>query len=233
MIRNIIVVHIIPAHTVSDQLADACLDQAEKDRAARFKDSRHGQLWSGYRAALRIALGARLGLRPNLVPLRLDPHGKPCLCPPFDSLHFNLSHCDEMALIALSENGPIGIDLESRDRAQGLLECEAGFCHPQEIARLPEEGSQRAMSLLEIWTAKEACLKAIGTGLLTPPEQVRIVGSDDNFIAITPDGTTHALTRLEHPSLRNHVAHLCALQTIPGVEMVMTLPMEMHPLPSD
>jgi len=228
MSRQSIEVHLVPAGSVPSDQADACLSDEEKERAMRFKEDRHRQLWTGYRAALRILLGARLGLHANSVPLILDDHGKPRLAPPFGDLHFNLSHCDELALIAVSNDGPVGVDLEAITRAEGLIECESSFCHPEEIPQLPFDPTSRCLHLLELWTAKEAYLKGIGSGLLMPPQQVRIHWSGQSAVASSPDSVEGWLVRLEHPLLAGHVAHLCALQPITTLEMVSSLPMRDH-----
>lgn len=228
MSRQSIEVHLIPAGSVPADQAEECLSPGEMERAMRFKDDRHRELWSGYRAALRLLLGAHLGLHANSVPLILDDHGKPCLAPPFGDLHFNLSHSDDLALIAVSNDGPVGVDLEAITRAAGLIECESSFCHEEEFTQLPAEPTPRSIRLLELWTAKEAYLKGIGTGLLTPPQQVRIHWSGAGALATSPDSADGWLIRLEHPLLAGHVAHLCALQPITTVEMVSSLPMRDH-----
>lgn len=167
-------VHVIRPGSISPERVAACLTDEEKARAARFKFEKDATQWAACRAGLREILGRALGLPSAEVPLILSETGKPELAPPHGHLHFNLSHCDGLALVALSENGPVGIDLEPRDRAASLLECETSFCHPDEIVALPAHPAKRAPQLLRIWTAKEAILKALGTGLSHPPESVTI-----------------------------------------------------------
>jgi 4'-phosphopantetheinyl transferase len=122
-----------------------------------------------------MTLGRLLGLSPKEVPIVLSEFGKPLLAPPYAGLHFNLTHSNGLALIALSVDGPVGIDLERKCRGAKLFDCESTFCHPQEIENLPGDSHLRAAQLLQIWTHKEAVLKALGTGLSHPPEQVRIL----------------------------------------------------------
>ncbi|RYD48437.1 MAG: 4'-phosphopantetheinyl transferase superfamily protein, partial [Verrucomicrobiaceae bacterium] len=157
----------IPAEEVA-----TCLTEEEKARAARFKFERDASQWAETRAGMRQILGQALGLAPIEVPLVTSPNGKPLLAAPHGQLHFNLSHCEGLAILALSEAGPVGIDLEPCQRAGDVLECEASFCHPEEIRGLPPVPEERAKQLLRIWTAKEAILKALGTGLSHPPESV-------------------------------------------------------------
>ena len=108
--------------------------------------------------------------------------------------------------------GPLGIDLEPVDRAACLLECESSFCHPDEIVALPAQPADRARQLLRIWTAKEAILKALGTGLTHPPEAVTIRFEGDTGRATTDihlqgieDFRFH---ELRHPALEGFQAVL-------------------------
>jgi 4'-phosphopantetheinyl transferase len=169
-----VIVHVIRPGSISPERVAACLTGEEKARAARFKFEKDAVQWSACRAGLREILGRALGLHPADVSLIFSETGKPALASPHQRLHFNLSHCDGLAVVALSENGPVGIDVEPLDRAESLLECETSFCHPDEIVALPLRREERARQLLRIWTAKEAILKALGTGLTHPPEAVTI-----------------------------------------------------------
>ncbi|MES2439183.1 MAG: 4'-phosphopantetheinyl transferase superfamily protein [Verrucomicrobiota bacterium] len=154
----------------------------------------------------------------------LEEFGKPILAPPHHWLHFNLSHCNDLAAIAICAYGPVGIDLESMNRAEGLLECETSFCHPEEIADLPGEASARAFQLLRIWTAKEAVLKALGTGLSHPPEEVRIRFGLPTSTAVSKtlllginDQRLHSL---EDPALTEHQAVVSAPKSVMEIEIL-------------
>ena len=175
MITGEVIIHVIRPADRSAEEAGALLTAEERERAARFRFEKDATHWMACRAAMRQILGDTMGLRPLEVPLITAAYGKPMLPAPHDTLHFNLSHCADLALLALTEVGPVGIDLEQKARAPELLECETSFCHPMEITALPKDSAARAAALLDIWTAKEAALKALGTGLSHPPESVRIL----------------------------------------------------------
>lgn len=154
------------------------LSPAERDRAESFRFRADALRWISYRSSMRAILGECLGLPPAEVPILISETGKPLLDVPHQNLHFSLSHTNHLAILALSNKGPVGVDLESLDRAADLLECETAFCHPLEIAALPKETNARQDRLLQLWTMKEAVLKAVGTGFLVPPESVRIEACD-------------------------------------------------------
>lgn len=218
---NLISVFVVSAFSHD---ASTCLSQDEQVRAGRFKQEQDARRWASYRAALRHILGAILGLAPAKVEFILNPSGKPELPPPFDALHFNLSHCEDLAVIALSDKGPVGIDVESNNRAVDLLECESTFCHPSEVTLLPLDRNERAIALLDLWTAKEAFLKAIGTGLSSPPEDIQIHYEGDSLIAVPRDRASQPVVRLRHPGLKHHSVHLCALRPIDSIEILTGLP---------
>lgn len=150
------------------------LDPAEQSRARSFAFARDGLLWMSHRVALRSILAQHLDTPPESVGLACDPTGKPHLADTPCPLHFNLSHAGHFLAVVISTQGPVGVDLEPRCRAAELLGCEDSFCHPLELRTLPDEPTSRSDRLLELWTAKEAVLKAVGTGMLHPPQEIRI-----------------------------------------------------------
>lgn len=185
----------------------------EIKRASSFRHADDASRWAFCRSTLRRTLGELLGHAPNDVPVATRENGKPCLSRPFDYLHFNLSHCAELALIAIGMDGPVGIDVEPSARAKDLLGCEDSFCHPDEIAELPASENERATRLLELWTAKEALLKALGTGLAHPPESIRLHldGAKIRVSAETlpPGLENHAISRLGQDLPRGFTAAVC------------------------
>ncbi|MES2475357.1 MAG: 4'-phosphopantetheinyl transferase superfamily protein [Verrucomicrobiota bacterium] len=187
-----VIVHLIRPRAISDHVARTGVTADELERARRFRFPADAARWLAFRSQLRSLLAEETGTAPLALPILLSSHGKPLLAPPFDALHFNLSHGDDLGLLAISRDGPVGIDLEPFARASGLLGCEASFCHPLEIAALPASPEQRARQLLKIWTAKEAVLKSLGTGLIHPPETLRIAFDATGWTAI-PDTSLPAL----------------------------------------
>ncbi len=184
----------------------------EQERAGRFRFEADRRRWSACRSALREILAHELGMTAKDVPIVIDSMGKPMLAAPWQDLHFNLSHCDGLAVVALSRDAPVGIDIEHETRAAALPECETSFCHPAELASLPDKTPDRAIALLDLWTAKEALLKALGTGLTSAPEKLRIDfttcpfrAAADPFEARIPEQRLHPLV---HPLLKGYRGHL-------------------------
>jgi len=196
----------------------ACLSPAEREQAERFRFEKDAVHWRACRAALRVVLGQVLGIPPEAVAFEFGEFGKPSLSPKQGELHFNLSHCRDLALIALCRDGAVGVDLEPADRATSLLGCEDAFCHPDEIADLPAVEEPRAAMLMEIWTKKEALLKALGTGFSLAAQSVSVTepplsyASDSRFRELR-------LHRLAHSTLAQHFAWLAAPASIDRIEV--------------
>lgn len=119
------------------------------------------------RGQLRAVLGAYLGLPADAVVLVEGEHGRPELAEPLDrSLQFNWSHSGDAALIALARGCVPGVDIEQlrpRPRAMQLAE---RFFHPEEVAALLAlDPSDQERAFLQLWTSKEATLKAMGRGI--------------------------------------------------------------------
>ena len=202
---------------IPEEKTAICLSAAEQEQANRFhfeKDARH---WRACRTALRCILGEALQTDPARLLFDPGPHGKPHLPPPHHGLHFNLSHCRDLALVALCRVGPVGIDIEPAKRTPSLLDCESAFCHPDEIARLPPSPDERAARLLELWTSKESLLKALGTGLSLAPESVSLASENRSDHPLLKDFRIHLL---DHPRLLQHVARLAAPQDIAGIRVL-------------
>ncbi len=203
-----VIVHVIDP---AAEPAEYPLSDAEEALASRFRFEKDARHWRACRTALRRILGGTLGISPAAVALRNGEHGKPFLCEPHAHLHFNLSHCRDLALLVLGTDGPLGIDLEPGDRGKSLLGCESSFCHPAELAELPTGEEARARALLDLWTSKEALLKALGTGMSLAPETIHARGKD-------PRLENFRLRHLEHPALAGHVARLAAPLAVETVD---------------
>jgi 4'-phosphopantetheinyl transferase len=122
---------------------------------------------SRQRQPLRKLLGTYLGLPEQAVSLIDGEHGRPDLAPPWNQfLQFNWSHTVDKAIIAVARGITPGVDIERirpRPRAMPLAE---RFFHPEEIAALRALGkSERELAFLQLWTGKEAILKALGRGV--------------------------------------------------------------------
>ncbi|MCD4747949.1 MAG: 4'-phosphopantetheinyl transferase superfamily protein [Thermoanaerobaculales bacterium] len=150
------------------------LDREERVRAERFTVDHPRRVFVAARAALRLFLGQELGADPATLKFSFGPHGKPRLDPPED-LHFNLSHSGVTVVMALAHGVEIGIDVEELRPTVSTLRLARRFFAPSEAAAVEAEGdSERVRTFFHCWTAKEAVLKATGSGLTVPIHEVEV-----------------------------------------------------------
>ena len=87
-------------------------------------------------------------------------HGKPAIVGRPD-IHFNMSHCREAALCALSDK-PVGVDVESIGRYNESL--VRYTMNDDELAQI-QQSDRPDVAFIRLWTQKEAVLKLSGTGI--------------------------------------------------------------------
>jgi len=138
------------------------LSVEERERAARFHFEKDSRAYVVSHAILRKLLGHWMGTDPAALAFQHGVKGKPFL---LAGPEFNVSHSAHLALVALSLDRAVGVDIEQiRDRA-----CDAGltafFSPPEveELESLPE--NDRLCGFFAGWTRKEAFLKARGDGI--------------------------------------------------------------------
>ncbi|WP_051294124.1 4'-phosphopantetheinyl transferase family protein [Pseudoduganella violaceinigra] len=140
------------------------LDDAERQRAGEFRAAAAQRRYVLARAALRCLLGDALGCGPAQVMLRTGKYGKPALAG-VQGLWFNVAHSGDYALIALSSQGPVGIDIEWQDERLRAAEEEA----------LTVRERAAPMDFFARWVGKEAVLKAIGVGIGTYLQELSVL----------------------------------------------------------
>jgi 4'-phosphopantetheinyl transferase len=140
------------------------LSEDEREQAARFRFERHRLRYIAGRAQLRMLLARYLDASPAELVFSYGLNGKPSL--PAPAPHFNLSHSGALALYAVTADAEVGVDVELYDPSFPNLGIPERFFAPDEVRALralPEELQPRGF--LELWTRKEAFIKARGDGL--------------------------------------------------------------------
>lgn len=141
----------------------------ELARAGRFHFEHDARRYRASHSALRQLLARRTGLAPQALCFDQGTYGKPRLAaaqPP----HFNLSHSGGWALIGICASAPIGVDIEAARAMDDLLALAEHNFSPREFEALRGQPQDRQpQAFLRCWTRKEACLKALGSGLSVEP----------------------------------------------------------------
>lgn len=151
-----------------------CLSQQEVERAKRLRQPLHGRRNRVARAMLRHLLAhLTMGQAAELT-WQIGPHGKPHLAGQPARLHFNLSHSGAWALLATSASVELGVDLEELAARAHLVNMASRILCPEERAALERVELDASDTLLTAWVRKEACLKALGTGLIREMDTVAL-----------------------------------------------------------
>jgi 4'-phosphopantetheinyl transferase len=163
------------------------LSPDELSRSERFHLDTHRQSYLSARGWLRKILSLYLDLEPQEIRFTCGQFGKPGIdnnnkkyC-----IEFNLSHSGGLALYGVAIAAAIGIDVEAaRPATDYLALAQRWFSRAEAMALASLPPDQLQAGFLQIWTTKEAYLKATGEGLqglgrvnLAPPV---------NFTALEP-----------------------------------------------
>ena len=148
--------------------AGQILSDEERARAAQLRFAIDRQRFVAAHVALRYALAEQTGERAETLRFAHTAFGKPSLSG-WTYVRFSLSHSQGLGLIAIGGRGPLGADVERLRPVPDALSLAARHFTRSEneaLAALP--AGDRDCAFLTCWTRKEACLKAIGLGLIVP-----------------------------------------------------------------
>ncbi|MBS7706949.1 4'-phosphopantetheinyl transferase family protein [Chelatococcus asaccharovorans] len=137
----------------------------EAERAQGFRQLADRQRFVTAHGLLRAALGMKLACHPASVSLVRKPSGQ-WICEG-RGLHVSLAHSGKRVAVAIAD-GAVGIDIEEMTGGD-VLALARDWLTPAEAAVVAKAGPAAMEPLfLRYWTAKEAVLKAAGTGLSVP-----------------------------------------------------------------
>jgi 4'-phosphopantetheinyl transferase len=149
--------------------SEAVLSREEALRSRRFVRTVDRERFIVAHGALRMVLGLYLSVDPQSLEFRNGPMGKPALVQTFSDLRFNLSHSGDLALIAITRGRDVGVDVEFVERDIDFDPIVEQYFDPTEAWDLRTAPPQERVSrFFDLWTRKEACLKAEGLGLGSP-----------------------------------------------------------------
>ncbi|AZO78673.1 MULTISPECIES: 4'-phosphopantetheinyl transferase superfamily protein [unclassified Bosea (in: a-proteobacteria)] len=124
------------------------------------------------RSLARKVLARQFSLAEDAVEIGHEPAGRPLIVSPHGSgLHLSLATREGLVAIALAHQ-PVGVDVEQVALAS---EPPLAVLHPDERSWL--EGlpaSARPLVFAQLWSAKEAYVKALGTGFARAPESFAV-----------------------------------------------------------
>ena len=133
----------------------------------RFHFARDARDYAAAHALLRRTLSSHAGCAPIEWRFAKTEAGKPFLIDSGDfHASFSLSHTRGMVACALTEGADVGVDVECVDRDVNAGDIAARFFAPAEAAHLMQlEAGSRRDRFFDLWTLKEALVKALGGGM--------------------------------------------------------------------
>lgn len=149
------------------QHADLVSD-AELNRAQDMLPPAARQEFLSFRACLRMVLALCYikTISPHNIRIEFSEDGKPWL-PDAPSLKFNISHSHGALVIAVS-NREVGIDIEKIRPIPDWHDLAQNFLAPTDTASIANHAeTEQSAAFLHCFTAREAYLKALGTGFST------------------------------------------------------------------
>lgn len=159
------------------------LNAEEKARAARYHFEADRNRFTVARGLLRCILSTYLNNLPENIVFHYGPYAKPYV--EDTTVQFNVSHSEDRILIGVGYHQPLGVDVEHMTRAVDIPEIAARFFTENETEQIKAlEGIAQRNAFFNVWTRKEALLKALGSGLNVSLKACEVSVGDDAFSTI-------------------------------------------------
>jgi 4'-phosphopantetheinyl transferase len=157
------------------------LSPSQNARTDAFRFERHRAQHVFRCGMLRSLLASYTRTEPEQLVFAVNAFGKPMLAGAPADVHasFNLSHSDELVVVAIAAGPELGVDVEA---IRPIPDLEAIARHHfaaaerGQLAAAP--AGQREALFLRLWTRKEAYVKAVGRGLSMPLDSFDVSASD-------------------------------------------------------
>lgn len=167
------------------------LSPNELERAAKFKFSKDRDHFLLRHYLLKLILCEYCDCQPHELKFRYNNYNKPFInIPEFKELKFNMSSSDDLMMIGLCKQNDIGIDVE-KIRETGNLEHIALENFSERELEYLNSKLDKTTAFFNIWTRKEAFIKAVGKGIYFPLKSF--------CVDVDPSGSYENMTILKHP----------------------------------
>lgn len=188
---GVLLVSSIPDAVRDASIVETFLSGQERARRDRIQHPRAFAEFLTGRRLMRTVLGHLLGVAPAAVALLESSRGALSLDPAQNpsGLSFNLSHTEGLVVLAVA-HAAVGVDVEWLDRPGRTVELADRYFARAELEALralpPERQRDR---FFELWTLKEAYIKARGLGLAIPLGSFSFSGFEDSELRIEVDAS--------------------------------------------
>lgn len=146
-----------------------CLSEEESERAARLKVEEKKKQFVVTRAVLRKLLSKSLSKVEEEIVFLYGQHKKPYIENKLNnkSVEFNISHSGEYALIAITLDRKVGVDIEKINNDVDYQSLSKRFFSEKENKELDKTDKEKKLdAFYRAWVRKESFIKAIGKGIV-------------------------------------------------------------------
>lgn len=164
-------VHVWLARTAEVTDADAAaaqelLSAGERERQQHLRNEEHRRDFAVKRALVRLVLSRYADVDPRAWTFGTIDNGRPCIAlAGVGDLDFNVSDTRGLVALLIARGARAAIDVEHLDRGVNVERMARRFFSPAEQeAFFGLDESRRHRRFFELWTAKEAYVKALGAG---------------------------------------------------------------------
>jgi 4'-phosphopantetheinyl transferase len=203
-----------PDDLIDAEAAQACLQLLSADelsRWRRYKFERSRREYLATHALARTAISHQLGIAPNALRFHVDGFGKPSLVPEC-GLTFNLSNSSGLVVCIVGESGALGVDVEPFARAESICQVAQKVFSPLELAQLSElSAGHQLQRSLQLWTLKEAYIKARGMGFKLPLTKFSLIFGELNSIRLLLEPELNDDATRWNFCVASHAEHCIAL----------------------
>ena len=139
-------------------------EESEKLLKYKHKEAQHTALIT--RSLCRLVLSHYTNCSPAALEFVRNSQGKPALVNNNNDIRFNLSHNNQLIIMAVCAGDEVGCDIEDPLRKVNIATITKRYFAAQEHKQLSElTGVEQQQQFFRCWTLKEAFVKATGVGI--------------------------------------------------------------------
>lgn len=173
-----------PAET--DRIIALFATAADRRACARYQRPTRRRQSLAARALLRASFSRLFGCPSESWKIHATADGKPVITISGgrEPAQISIAHSRDLVACAISDEGPVGIDVEYCAQGRRIGEIAAATFGPSECAAVDRGG---ASAFYKIWTLREAMAKVSGVGLMA-------ITSEADLFATAPTGKAWSAT---------------------------------------
>jgi 4'-phosphopantetheinyl transferase len=161
----------------------SCLTTEEQSRANKLRIDDKRKQFVITRGLLKKILSIISNKEPKAISLLYEEHGKPYTNIKYNkkNIEFNVSHSGDYALIAISLDNKVGVDIEKINiKIDNLSLSNRFFSEIEKNALLELESDKQLDAFYQTWVKKESFIKAVGKGVAFGLDKFSVPINNDN-----------------------------------------------------